>query len=212
MPLDAECWSMKRHNTAPCHLLLLRSNVSIIPNPVPGPDGQLQIVTGSSDGLNSVSDKIGPTITNCRIQGVGAPAPPTFLRMVFCCCGASSQRVGCLLPGGATQLMTPRTLVAISIRWYNSYPAKAPLSLREILRCRARLMLVKLSTSMQRGHWSRWERRLCQQHPSLSRVPTSPRTQSTACWGLGPSSMMKPSTRYEIHELPRTLPFFAAAQ
>ena len=66
-----------------CHLL--RSNVSIIPNPVPGPDGQLQIVTGPSDGLNSVSDKIGPTITNCRIEGVGAPAPPTFLRMVLSC-------------------------------------------------------------------------------------------------------------------------------
>ena len=98
---------------------LLRSNVSIIPNPIPGTDGHVQIATCVGGAFASVSDAIGPTVTNCRFVGMGEQT--TFLLV-----GASDCRE---LPhelGGATQLMTPWTLGANSTLWSKTYLAQAP--------------------------------------------------------------------------------------
>lgn len=61
-----------------CGYILLR-RVALTPDPTPGPDGQLPLMSAIHDGYHSTSGKAGPIISSSRFVGAGKSPQPVHL-------------------------------------------------------------------------------------------------------------------------------------
>ena len=61
---------------------LLRRNNNLAPSPVPGADGNYQLMTSIHDGFHTTSPTIGPIINNCSFIGAGAPFKKAWIYFV----------------------------------------------------------------------------------------------------------------------------------